>query len=60
MITTVNGETVNAVIRQMRITSPVIEGDSPPPTIMSIEASTNEIDLVSLVGRVPEPEILDR
>ena len=57
LIKSVDGNNVNSIVREIRIASPVVESDSPPPTIMSISASNNEIDLVALVGRVPEPEV---
>lgn len=53
VIKTHNGETVDAVIREVRISTPVVEGDAAPPAIMSISATTHRSDIASLVGRVP-------
>lgn len=57
LLTTVNGETVNIVVQETRIFAYVSEDDSPPPLTLSIRGATNRIDIVSLVGRVPQPQI---
>ena len=57
LLSIVNGETVNSVIREIKIRTDVTEVDSPPSQSMTIDASTNQVDLVDLVGRIPDPEI---
>jgi hypothetical protein len=56
IVQTYNGETAGTVVSELRISSPVVEDDSPPPVMMSIVATNIAADLVSLVGRVPQPE----
>ena len=56
LLSVVNGVAANAVIRQIEISTPVAENHTPPPQRMTIVASTNEVDLVDLIGRVPAPE----
>jgi hypothetical protein len=56
IIKTYNDNAANCLVREVRISTPIVESENPPPTTMTIEASTNQVDLVSLVGRVPEPE----
>lgn len=60
MIATYNGQMANVIISEIRMTTPEVAGpqsDNPPAAMMSVEASTNMIDIVSLVGRVPEPTV---
>lgn len=56
MIGTYNTQTAGTVINAIRILSSTSEGDSPPPLTMTIQATTNPLDIVSLVGRVPVPK----
>lgn len=57
LIKSINGDEVNAVISEVRISTPVSESESPPPYTIVIHAVDNDMDLASLIGRVPEPEI---
>lgn len=57
LITSINGATVNAVISEVRVSTPVVENDSPPPFSMSIMAIDNDLDITNLVARVPVPEV---
>ena len=58
MITTHNGTTAETVIREIIISSPIVEDDSPPPVTTTILAANSQANIASLVGRVPEPEVL--
>lgn len=57
LITSLNGATVNAVISEVRVSTPVVENGSPPPLTMSIMAIDNDLDITNLVARVPVPEV---
>ena len=57
LINTIDGESIQAIITEVRVESPVTEDDSPPPFRMHITAIDNDFDLVSMVARVPEPEV---
>ncbi|QEF98145.1 hypothetical protein Mal15_21930 [Stieleria maiorica] len=56
MIGSINGTTVNAVINEVRVSTPVVESESPPSYSMHITAVDNDLDVVALVARVPVPE----
>lgn len=56
LIETYDGTTANVLVNEIRLTTPIAESDSPPPAMMTITASTNFVDIVALIGRVPEPE----
>lgn len=56
IIKTHNGTVADTVIREVIISSPIVEDDSPPPIITTILATNSQADIASLVGRVPEPE----
>ncbi|QDV85000.1 hypothetical protein [Planctomycetes bacterium TBK1r] len=57
LIASINGTAVNAVISEVRIATPVVESDSPPPYVMDITAIDNDLDITSLIARVPVPEV---
>lgn len=54
LIASYNSQSVNTIISEIRIGTPTAEGDSPPPLVMTVTAATNVVDIVALIGRVPE------
>ncbi|MCM2373918.1 hypothetical protein [Aporhodopirellula aestuarii] len=56
MITTANGSTVNAIVTEVRLSTPIVESDSPPPVRVQVIAQTNPVDLIAMMGRKPDLE----
>ena len=56
MITTANGDTVNAIVTEVRLSTPIVESDSPPPARVQVIAQTNAVDLIAMMGRKPDLE----
>ncbi|MCC9603496.1 hypothetical protein LOC67_23350 [Stieleria sp. JC731] len=53
-----NGENTNSIVREVRIEAPTGDANAVPPVIQTIRATTNDVDIVDLLGRVAGDEIV--